>query len=136
MHTKLTVYFDGQFWVGVVERYMDDGYSAAKTIFGNEPSDTEIFQFIRHGYSALSYSVPSQEAPAEIKHINPKRLQRLISKELSQTGAPTKAHDAIRSQIEMRKTERKEESKTRKEEKRERNFQLKQEKKKKKHRGH
>jgi hypothetical protein len=136
MQTKLTVYFDGQFWVGVVEKYLSDGYTAAKTIFGNEPSDAEIFQFVRRDFSALTFSDPSPEKMTDVKKINPKRLQRLIRLELAQTGTSTKAQDAIRSQIEMRKTDRKEESKARKDEKRERNFQLKQDKKKKKHRGH
>ena len=136
METKLTVYFDGQFWIGVFERNSSDGYSAAKTIFGNEPSDAEVVQFIRNRFSTLSFSAPSVEQTNEVKRINPKRLQRLIRAELSHTGTSTKAQEAIRLQIEAKKTERKEKSKARREEKLERNFQLKQEKKKEKHRGH
>lgn len=136
MQTKLTVYFDGQFWVGVVEKYLSDGFTAAKTIFGTEPSDAELFQFIKRDFSNLQFFPPSPGKITEVKKINPKRLQRLISAELGQSGTSTKAQDAIRIQTEMKKTERKEESKKRRDEKRERNYELKQEKKKKKHRGH
>lgn len=31
-----TVYFDGQFWVGIVERIDEDGLSAARVVFGAE----------------------------------------------------------------------------------------------------
>ncbi|HEY1405636.1 MAG TPA: YjdF family protein [Spirochaetota bacterium] len=136
METKLTVFFDGRFWTGVFERNSPDWYCAARTVFGNEPSDAEIFQFIRHEFSSLSFSAPSPDETTDVKRINPKRLQRLIRAELSQTGTKTKAQEAIRQQIETRKTERKKDSKASTDEKRDRNFRIKQEKKKEKHKGH
>ena len=41
-----TVYFDGQFWVGTVERVEEGGLSAARVVFGAEPSEEEILKFI------------------------------------------------------------------------------------------
>lgn len=34
--TTFTVYFDGQFWVGIVERIEEGGFSAARVVFGAE----------------------------------------------------------------------------------------------------
>lgn len=34
--TTFTVYFDGQFWVGIVERIDEGGLSAARVVFGAE----------------------------------------------------------------------------------------------------
>lgn len=35
--TTFTVYFDGQFWVGVVERIDEGGLSVARVVLGAEP---------------------------------------------------------------------------------------------------
>ena len=34
--TTFTVYFDGQFWVGIVERIEEGGLFAARVVFGAE----------------------------------------------------------------------------------------------------
>jgi hypothetical protein len=138
METKLTVYFDGRFWIGVFERNSPaDGYSAARTVFGAEPSDAELLQFIRFRMHTLSFSEPScEDDQAETRRINPKRIQKLIRKELESQGTSTKSQEAIRLRTEARKVERAHNAKTRKEEDAERKFILKQEKRKEKHRGH
>lgn len=44
--STLTVYHDGQFWVGLAE-YVEDGrYGVARIVFGAEPSDEEILRFV------------------------------------------------------------------------------------------
>ena len=45
--TTLTVFHDGQFWVGLAEHVEDGRYGVARIVFGVEPSDGEILQFIR-----------------------------------------------------------------------------------------
>jgi hypothetical protein len=39
---KLTIYHDGQYWVGVVEEQDQGKLKAARYIFGTEPKDEEI----------------------------------------------------------------------------------------------
>lgn len=137
MITKLTVYFDGRFWTGVFERDSRDGYSVAKVVFGAEPSDAELILFIRFRMHSLVFSDPSSdESQQEEKKISPKRMQKLIRKELESKGTSTKSQEAMRLQTESRKNERKAEAKVRREERSEQQFRLKQEKRKEKHRGH
>ncbi len=38
---KLTVYHDGQFWVGVVEEVVNGKLKAGRYLFGSEPKDQE-----------------------------------------------------------------------------------------------
>ena len=42
----LTVYFDGQFWIGLVECADADRLQVARHIFGAEPSDNEVLEFV------------------------------------------------------------------------------------------
>ena len=43
---KLTVLFEDPFWIGILERTDKQGYAVAKTIFGSEPTEVEVYQFI------------------------------------------------------------------------------------------
>lgn len=53
MSTTFTVYFDGQFWVGLLEILEDGHVRAARHVFGAEPSGAEVLAFSLHGYDAL-----------------------------------------------------------------------------------
>ena len=44
--STLTVYHDGQFWVGLAEHVEGGRYGAARIVFGAEPSDEEILRFV------------------------------------------------------------------------------------------
>ena len=44
--STLTVYHDGQFWVGLAEHVEGGRYGVARIAFGAEPSDEEILQFV------------------------------------------------------------------------------------------
>ena len=44
--TKLTVFFEEPFWVGVFEKTWDEKVSVSKFTFGTEPKDYEIYHFI------------------------------------------------------------------------------------------
>ena len=50
METKLTVYFDDPFWVGVFERIEDGKLSVSKITFGAEPKDYEVLEFVLEHY--------------------------------------------------------------------------------------
>jgi hypothetical protein len=48
MHVKikLTVFFEEPFWVGVFEKYEDNLLSVCKVVFGGEPNDFEVYDFL------------------------------------------------------------------------------------------
>lgn len=131
---KLTVFFDEPFWVGIFERIEDGKLSAAKVTFGTEPKDYEVFDFILKHYYELRFS-PAVVTAVKEKIINPKRMQRDIQKQLSNTGVGTKSQQALKLQQEQNKQERKQISREYREAEKQRMFELKQQKKKEKHRG-
>ncbi len=53
--STLTVYHDGQFWVGLAERVENGRYGVARIVFGAEPSDEEILQFVVVKWEKLSF---------------------------------------------------------------------------------
>ncbi len=96
--TKLTVFFDEPLWVGVYEYWNNDDYSVCKIRFGAEPKDYEIYEFTQKNYHNLHFSPNLNNVLFEEKRINPKRLQRQISKQLQDTGAGTKSQQALKIQ--------------------------------------
>ena len=83
---KLSVFYDEPFWVGVFERIEDGKLSVAKVTFGAEPKDYEVYDFVLKHYYNLQFSPAVEVAVAE-KHINPKRMQREIKKQMSNTNS-------------------------------------------------
>lgn len=131
---RLTVYFEGPFWVGVFERIEDGKLSAAKVTFGAEPKDYEIYEFILKHYYSLQFS-PTVASVVKEAAKNPKRMQRDVIKQLWNTGIGTKSQQALKLQQEQNKQERKVKSREQKLAEARRMFELKQQKKKEKHRG-
>ena len=133
--SRLTVFFDDPFWVGVWERVSEGSIEAAKITFGAEPKDYEVYAYILKNGGRLRFSPPvaNPDFPKTIP--NPKRMQRAISKQLEQPGAGTKAMQALKLQQEQNKTGRKTVSRQKKLEENERRFELRQQKKKEKHKG-
>lgn len=131
---KLSVFYDEPFWVGVFERIEDGKLSVAKVTFGAEPKDYEVYDFVLKHYYNLQFSPAVEVAVAE-KHINPKRMQREIKKQMSNTGIGTKSQQALKLQHEQYKTERKKKNREQKQAEEQRLFELRQQKKKEKHRG-
>ncbi|MBU5439824.1 YjdF family protein [Tissierella sp. MSJ-40] len=133
--SKLTVFFDEPFWVGVYEREFDCKYEVCKITFGAEPKDYEVYDFMLKNYDKLRFSPSLGASMLAKKRINPKRIQREINKQLQNTGIGTKAQQALKLQQEQGKLERKSRSREQREAEKERQFQLRQEKRKKKHKG-
>ena len=135
--SKLTVLFEDPFWVGVYERECGGQYEVCKIMFGAEPKDYEVYDFILKNWSSLKFSPASYEESAfDDRHINPKRMRRLIEKEQHSVGIGTKAQQALKAQQAQGKLERKTRSREQREAEKERQFELRQEKRKEKHRGH
>lgn len=135
--SKLTVYFDGSFWVGVYERRYGGKLEAAKIVFGAEPKDYEVYDLILHQFHRLRFSPQVKEELSLIpkKSMNPKRLHRSVEKSLRERGVGTKAQQALALQREVKKETTETIRKGKKAERAERQFMLKQEKKKEKRRG-
>lgn len=132
---KLTVYFDEPFWVGVFEDLDGKKLSVCKVVFGAEPTDAQVWEFVQANYRRLQFSAPVK---VEQKHKadNPKRRQRNAHKQLEKTGVGTKSQQALQKQYEENKLERKQQSREQREAEKQRQFELKQQKRKEKHRGH
>ena len=109
---QLTVFFDGRFWVGVLEhhelRHGGDAISraitvqAARHVFGAEPTDVELYDFLlaRSGElidrAAESPAVPaSQSVGSSSRRPNPKRAARQAAKEAARARPSTAAQAAL-----------------------------------------
>lgn len=137
MNTKLTVYFDDPFWVGVFERLDCGGLlETSRVVFGAEPKDYEVYSFILENYKNLKFSRPVNVEVKQEKRINPKRLQRKIRKETLDTGIGTKAQQAVKLEYEARKLENRKVSRDKRDELEQLKFEKRQEKKKEKKKGH
>ncbi|MHC1685362.1 MAG: YjdF family protein [Clostridiaceae bacterium] len=129
---KLSLYYDGQFWVGFFERILKSELTVCKVVFGSEPNDMEVYDFINKNFYSLGFSLPQKLENFEEKKINPKRLQRKIKNEVQQIGVGTKSQLALKSSMEQLKTEKKVSLKEKKQQEKDLKFLLKQEKKKEK----
>lgn len=86
---SLTVYNEEPFWVGNFERVEDGKLYVAKVVFESEPSDKEIFEFIKDNYHKLQLS---PEVDVQMKtEKNPKRRLKEEKKEICHRGVGTKA---------------------------------------------
>ena len=103
---KLTVFFEESFWVGVFECVGDGNLSVCKAMFGAEPKDHEIYDFVLKNYYRLRFSPAVATDVKEASH-NPKRMQREVRKQVQATGIGTKSQQALKLQQEQLKTERK-----------------------------
>lgn len=102
--STLTVYHDGQFWVGLAEHVEDGRYGVARIVFGAEPSDEEILRFVVSKWEKLPFlcGKPAETSkPAK----NPKRRAREAEKTLKQPAMSTKAQQALANQRETMKRE-------------------------------
>ncbi|GAB1766943.1 DUF2992 family protein [Priestia aryabhattai] len=135
---SLTIYHDGQFWIGIIEVVEGGKLKAFRYVFGAEPKDTEILDFIHHKllnlinqsiHSGLDVKIKSN------KKVNPKRLQRQVAKEVNKIGISTKAQEAMKQEYEEKKKSRKKKSKQYREELKEQKYLMKKLKAKAKHKG-
>ena len=135
--SKLTVMFEEPFWIGLYEREYGGRYEVCKITFGPEPKDYEVYVFLLDNRQRLVFSPPIAAEKTKEKRINPKRMQRQISRQLaSYEGIGTKAQQALKLQHEEGKQARKKRTKEEKDAEAERRFEQRQQKRKDKHNGH
>ena len=133
--SALTVYHDGQFWVGTFERIEDDRLSACRIVFGAEPSNEEIQELICKRWNRLRFTEPVGGVEAPKVAVNPKRRQREAARELERRGPSTKAQQALSEAREAAAQERKTDLRERREQEQRERFEKRQEKRKRKRRG-
>lgn len=134
---KLTIYYDGQFWVGIVEIVQEGKLKAFRHLFGKEPKDSEVPHFVYHQLAELISQAEKEgiSVKAEAnKKINPKRL-RLVSKEMKTAGRSMKAQQAIKQELDAKKAMKKRLKKQRRDIEKEQKYLLRKQKAKEKHRG-
>lgn len=131
---RLTVFFEGPFWVGVFECISEEKLSVCKVTFGAEPKGYEVYEFVLKNYYRLRFS---SAVATDVKETvrNPKRIQREVRKQVQNIGISTKSQQALKLQQEQFKIERKILSREQREAEKQRQFELKQQKRKEKHKG-
>lgn len=133
--TKLTIFFEEPFWVGVFEELNGGKLTVSKMVFGAEPTDAQVYAFVQKHYYHLRFSAPVKTEVRQ-KADNPKRRQRNARKQIESSGIGTKSQQALQKQYEENKTERKRTTREQREAEKQRQFELKQLKRKEKHKGH
>jgi hypothetical protein len=98
-----TIFFDGQFWVGLATRLGDGGTEIARVVFGPEPSDAELVQWVRDEYRKLSFIPTSAEVVTRLVG-NPKRRMREARRVLEEPRTRTRAQEAWSAALEETKT--------------------------------
>ena len=133
--STLTVYHDGQFWVGLAEHVEDGTYGVARIVFGTEPSDEEILQFVTSKWAELAF-FGGDHAETSKPAKNPKRRAREAAKALKRPAVSTKAQQALANQRETMKRESARARSQRRADEAEARFEQRKLKRKQKHRGH
>lgn len=141
MKTESTLYFDGQFWVGVIERHEAGHVRAVRVMFGAQPSDAEFYEFLlTHANALLSRldeaAWASDTAQHHATHHNPKRAQRQASRLARRAPPSTASQAAIQAERERTARERASTTRQEKREKAEEKRRLARLKAKARHRGH
>ena len=133
--SSFTVLFQPPFWVGIAERWDESGYSAARAVFGAEPTDAQLYEWIETEWHRLRFSPAAEgERPAP-KHRNPKRVQREARAATGERGVSTRAQEALSRQQEQEGLARKRDVQSRREQERQEKYLLRQQKKRAKKRG-
>ena len=133
--STLTVYHDGQFWVGLAEHVEGGRYGVTRIVFGAEPSDEEILRFVTSEWEKLSFfgdKATETSKPAK----NPKRRAREAAKTLKRPAVSTKAQQALAAQREALKRESARARSRRRADDAEARFEQRKLKRKRKHCGH
>ncbi|QWI18460.1 DUF2992 family protein [Bacillus wiedmannii] len=133
----LTVYHDGQFFVGIITHKEKGKLYGARYIFGMEPSDEEVLIFVNGPMLAYFQHVAKCGVEVEEKQ-RPRNIKRIIRQAAKEVNVKrfTKAQEAISLSYELYRQEKKVQSKEKREAEKQRRRLIKVQKAKQKHRGH
>lgn len=132
--STLTLYYDGQFWVGIVEHSEDGMFGVARIVFGAEPSDEEILRFVVDRWEKLDFFGDGESEPTKLAK-NPKRRMRNAAKALRKPALSTKVQQALSEQHEAMKSNLTSEQRRKQQDAKQAKYALRVKKRKQKHRG-
>ena len=132
---SFTVLFQPPFWVGIAERWETEGYAAARVVFGPEPTDAQIYQWLEREWHRLNFSPAAEGERPAAERKNPKRAQREAQAATRDRGVSTRAQEALSRQREQEGLARKRAGRSRREQERQAKYLLRQQKKREKKRG-
>ena len=113
MEGKLTVFFDPPYWVGIFEKIENDQIQAARFVFGAEPTDPQLLDFVLKKYPSLQFSQPVPIGQVEHHPVNFKRKMREIRAQMETQPRSTHAQEVLQQELENRAvTERRTHKKT------------------------
>ncbi|WP_195419864.1 YjdF family protein [Collinsella sp. D33t1_170424_A12] len=135
--STLTVYHDGQFWVGVVEHVESGMLSVARVVFGAEPSNEEVYAWVLERWSSLRLSAETEPVGPRAGRLpgNPKRRARAAAKAMRQHGSSTASQLALARERERVKDGRREDRAARRQDEARSRWEDRRERKRRKHRG-
>ena len=135
--STLTVYHDGQFWVGVVEHVEDGMLRVARVVFGTEPSNEEVYTWVLERWLSLRLSAETEPVGPRAGRIpgNPKRRAREAAKAMRQHGSATAAQLALARVRERVMDEVRSERAVRRQDEAHSHWEDRRERKRRKHRG-
>lgn len=135
--STLTVYHDGQFWVGVIEHVERGELSVARVVFGAEPSNEEIYTWVLGHWTSLRLSEACLPVEVRSEHMagNPKRRAREAAKAMKERGASTASQLALARERERVKNETRSSRAMRRKEAAQVRWEARQEKKRRRRRG-
>jgi Protein of unknown function (DUF2992). len=149
MAAVFTVYFEAPFWVGILESEENDRLVVARHVFGAEPTNPELLDFMLYRFAFLPRAATALASSGEAsagtvsglcatsptKPRNPKRALREASKERARPPS-TKAQAALAAARDEAALERHALSRDEREAAAERRYQQRKEKRKRKKAGH
>ena len=137
---QFTVYFEGPFWVGVLESEEDGRLVVARHVFGAEPSNAELLQFMLYRFHLVkrcrSAATAARRGARAVERLpNPKRAIREARREMSHPVS-SRAQAALSTALAASKAERAVKSRDEERAAARRRFELRSEKRAEKRRGH
>jgi len=133
--SSFTVLFQPPFWAGIAERWDESGYSAARVVFGAEPTDAQLYEWLEKEWHRLRFSPAAEGERPVTERKNPKRAQREARAATQARGVSTRAQEALSRQREREGLARKREAKGAREREQREKYLLRQQKKREKKRG-
>ena len=85
--SKLTVIFEDPFWIGLYERQTGSRYEVCRIVFGAEPKNYDVAEFMRKNWRRLKFSPAVSSDALNERRVNPKRMQRYEAKKHQHQGA-------------------------------------------------
>ncbi len=132
------VFFEDPFWVGLFS--ISDGSTVkyCRIVFGQEPSDIELYTFILNNFNSLKLSEIDQLLPENNKlAANPKKRKKQASEEIKARPGSKLSYKIIKQSLAAGKKESKRNMRHKIENgDKKLSFEIKQRKRKEKHKGH